>query len=139
MRAVQNSFRYWLPVATYAALIFYLSSLSHPETYLPSALLELGDKTLHAIEYAVLGGLCYRAYRYGASPWAAYHAVVLAIMTATGYGLTDELHQAFVPFREADVWDLLTDAVGATIGAVGGYWGYRRLHEKVHGMPVKRV
>ena len=122
MRSVHSYFRYWLPVAAYAALIFYASSLSHPEIYVPSPLLELGDKTVHALEYAVLGGLCFRAYRYGAGTWAASYAVVLAIITATGYGLTDELHQAFVPFRETDLWDFVTDAIGATLGTIGWYW-----------------
>ena len=62
---------YWLPVCAYAALIFYVSSLSYPEVYVPSVLMELGDKALHAIEYAVLGILCYRAFRRAA---AAYQA-----------------------------------------------------------------
>ncbi|MEK6617166.1 MAG: hypothetical protein AABY90_00550, partial [Nitrospirota bacterium] len=51
---------YWLPVAAYAGLIFYLSSLSQPEEYVPSLLEELGDKVLHAMEFGMLGILCYR-------------------------------------------------------------------------------
>ena len=44
----------WLPVAAYMALIFYLSSLPHPDEQLPKFLFEtLGDKLLHFIEYAV--------------------------------------------------------------------------------------
>jgi VanZ family protein len=122
LKTVHQGFVYWLPVASYAALIFYLSSLSHPETYVPSLLLELGDKTLHGLEYAVLGIFCFRAFRHGANMWAASHAVLLAIITSTGYGLTDEIHQAFVPFREADVWDLVTDALGAAVGVSGWHW-----------------
>ena len=54
---------YWGPVALYAGLIFYLSSQSHPEEYIPQfVLLKLSDKVLHAIEYALLGFLCYRAF-----------------------------------------------------------------------------
>ena len=56
----------WLPVAAYMALIFYFSSLPHPDEELPKFLFEtLGDKLLHGIEYAVLGVLCYRAFRRG--------------------------------------------------------------------------
>jgi VanZ family protein len=109
--------RYWLPLAAYAGLIFYLSSLSHPEVYVPSLVMELGDKILHAIEYGVLGILFYRVFRHAAGRWSTGHALLLAIAASAIYGLTDELHQAFVPLREADGWDLLMDALGAGIGA----------------------
>ena len=110
--------RYWLPVAVYAGLIFYLSSLSYSEDYLPSLLEDMGDKVLHAIEYAVLGILWYRAFRHAAGTWAAHHALLLAIVTSVGYGVTDEWHQAFVPTREADVWDLLFDGLGSAMAAL---------------------
>ena len=114
--------RYWLPVAAYAGLIFYLSSLSHPEEYIPSLLGELGDKVLHAMEYGVLSVLCYRAFRHGAGAWAARYALRLAIVAAATYGVTDEVHQAFVPLREAEAGDLLMDMIGAAIGARGWSW-----------------
>ena len=94
----------WLPVAAYMALIFYFSSLPHPEEKLPKFLFEtLSDKLLHGIEYAVLGVLCYRAFRRGAGPFTAGYAVVFAIVTASLYGATDELHQAFVAVPHGDV------------------------------------
>lgn len=121
---------YWLPVTLYAGLIFYFSSLPHPEEYLPSLLAELGDKLLHVLEYGALGILCYRAFRHAAGPWAAGSALFLAILASAGYGLTDEVHQAFVPFREPDGWDLLADAVGATLAAYG--WHRAVEPEAVH-------
>ena len=114
--------RYWLPVAAYAGLIFYLSSLSHPEEYIPSLLGELGDKVLHAMEYGVLSVLCYRAFRHGAGAWAARYALQLAIVAASTYGVTDEVHQAFVPLRVAEAGDVLMDMIGAAIGATGWSW-----------------
>ena len=114
---------YWGPVALYAGLIFYLSSLSHPEQYLPSfPFLKLGDKALHAVEYALLGFLCYRAFRHAAGTWGEHYAVLLAVMAATIYGATDEWHQAFVPFRESDRWDLATDLLGACLGVLMWVW-----------------
>ena len=115
--------RYWFPLTVYAGLIFYLSSLSHPEVYVPSLVMDLGDKILHAIEYGVLGILFYRVFRHAAGSWSAGHALLLAIIASATYGLTDELHQAFVPLREADGWDLLTDAIGAAIAA----WPWHRI------------
>lgn len=111
---------YWLPVVVYASLIFYLSSLPHPEENLPKILFEkLGDKLLHLIEYAVLALLCYRAFQRAAGPHVAQQAVLLAILAASFYGMTDEVHQAFVPFRESSWLDWVADTAGAVIGAVG--------------------
>jgi VanZ family protein len=115
-----HAVRAWLPVATYMALIFYLSSLPHPDEHLPKFLFEkLSDKLLHAIEYAVFAILCYRAFRRAAGPLGAGYAVVLAIVAASLYGVTDEVHQGFVPFRTVAWSDWLADTVGSVIGAVG--------------------
>lgn len=112
-------FWYWLPVVLYAGVIFYMSSLSHPEEQLPSLLFkEVSDKVLHAVEYAVLGGLCYRAFRWGVNGQVASHALLFAIVTASLYGMTDETHQLFVPFRESSWQDWLADTAGAAIGAL---------------------
>jgi VanZ family protein len=110
----------WFPVMAYMTLIFYLSALPHPEEELPSFLFEkLGDKLLHAMEYSVLAVLCYRALRRTAAAHAAPYALVLAIAIAALYGATDEVHQAFVPFRTASWSDWIADTAGAVIGAIG--------------------
>ena len=111
---------YWAPVVGYAGLIFSLSALSHPEEQLPLFVLKgISDKVLHAVEYAMLALLCYRAFRWAAGPVVARQAVVLAIVTASVFGITDEVHQLFVPLREASWQDWLADTVGATLAAVG--------------------
>jgi VanZ family protein len=118
-------FWYWVPVALYAGVIFYLSAQSHPEEQLPSFLLkDVSDKVLHAVEYGILGLLCYRAFRWAAGPAVARQAIVLAIVTASVYGITDEVHQFFVPFRESSWLDWLADTIGAAIGAIS--WRFIR-------------
>ena len=110
---------YWGPVCGYAGLIFYLSAQSHPEDNLPSFLFkEVSDKVLHAVEYGILAVLCYRAFRWAAGSAIARQAVVLAILAASVYGITDEVHQAFVPLRESSWQDWLADTIGAAIGAM---------------------
>lgn len=104
---------YWVPLIGYAGLIFYFSSLPQPQELMPVFLEEVGDKVLHLAEYGLLGILSYRALRHASGHWAANYAVALAIAVAVLYGITDEVHQAFVPEREADLWDLLADAAGA--------------------------
>ena len=112
-------FWYWLPAVLYAGMIFYMSSQSHPEEQLPSFVLkDVSDKVLHAVEYAVLGGLCYRAFRWGVNGPVASYALLVAIVTASLYGVTDEVHQFFVPFRESSWLDWLADTAGATVGAM---------------------
>jgi VanZ family protein len=123
---------YWGPVALYAGLIFYLSAQSHPDEKLPSFLKLLGDKVLHAVEYAGLGGLCYRAFRWGMSGAPASQAVWCAIVAASLYGATDEVHQLFVPFRESSWQDWVADVTGA---GSGGFIA-RRLLERFVSAPL---
>ena len=110
---------YWLPVVAYASLIFYLSSLPHPEEELPKFLFEkIGDKLLHLVEYAVLALLCYPAFRWVAGRRVAQQAVLVTILAVSFYGMTDEVHQAFVPFRESSWLDWVADTAGGVIGAL---------------------
>ena len=120
-----QAFWYWVPVALYAGAIFYFSAQSHPEDQLPSFLFkQISDKVLHSVAYGILSFLCYRAFRWAAGPAVARQAVVLAIVAASVYGITDEVHQFFVPFRESDWQDWLADTIGAVIGAVS--WRFIR-------------
>ena len=107
---------YWVPVVLYAGLIVTLSSMSTPQTHFPSWFDGISDKVWHALEYAVLAILCYRAFLYGAGSRVAAYAVPLAMVAAILFGATDEIHQYFVPLREADGLDVLADATGAILG-----------------------
>lgn len=100
----------WLFVFVYMGLIFWLSSL----TTLPVALpFPYEDKLVHAAAYAVLGFLAANAFAKGSNKKRFW----LAFMLACAYGISDELHQYFVPGREASVWDWSADVVGSWIGA----------------------
>ncbi len=113
---------YWLPVGAYCGLIFFLSSQSFTQETVSTIFSVVGDKVLHMAEYGVLGILCYRGFRYAGTSWTAQHALWLAIVVALLYGASDELHQAFVPLREADPWDLLADGIGAAICTIAWHW-----------------
>jgi len=132
---------YWVPVIVYAALIFVVSAQPHPERLFPSFLEQLGDKFLHVVEYGVLAVLCYRAFRHAWYGRGAPTALVLAIVVATVYGISDEVHQAFVPSRTTDPWDVIADLAGACLGGwlwfLGKTWrsrpikAYERKHRRV--------
>jgi VanZ family protein len=103
--ARSRPFTVWLPVVAWAAVIFTLSSI-------PSLSTGLGTwdtilrKGAHLTEYAVLGGLLYRAL--GREP--------LALAVGIAYAATDELHQYFVRGRHASPVDVAIDAVGVAVG-----------------------
>jgi len=114
-----RSLVYWWPVVGCAGVIFFLSAQSHPEDLLPLSLLkDVSDKVLHAVEYGILSLVLYRAFRWAAGPAVARQAAVLAIVTASVFGLTDEVHQFFVPFRDSSWQDWAADTIGAVIGVM---------------------
>jgi VanZ family protein len=45
-------------------------------------------------------------------------AVLAAAVIASAFGATDEVHQSFVPGRNADVADWVADTLGAAVGAL---------------------
>lgn len=100
------------PVALYAGLIVYLSSRSS----LPSV--RVSDKLLHFVEYAALAFLITRAFMLLRPSASSRRATLLAIALATAFGLSDELHQRFVPNRDASYLDLVADFLGSVTGAM---------------------
>ena len=113
----------WAPLLLYAALIFGLSSLSRPQDLLPPELL-FSDKLAHLAEYAVLGALLVRALAAGGRTPA--RALLWALVLGALYGVSDELHQALVPGRDASPLDWATDAAGAALGAAAFLFLRRR-------------
>jgi hypothetical protein len=118
----------WGPALAWAALIFTFSSFpgsAYPATDLPGA-----DKLVHLALYATLGGLCARALLLRA-PGVDRHRrrllLLAAVTMATAYGVSDEIHQLFVPARSADWHDAVADAVGALLGAAAASRIWRRL------------
>ena len=79
------------------------------------------DKVVHAIVYSVLGGLFFLALRQTSSLTVG-RLIVLAAAFAFIYGVTDEVHQLFVPGRSAEVYDALADGIGGMLGASGAAW-----------------
>ena len=41
---------------------------------------------------------------------------MLSILLSSLYGISDEIHQSFVPYRTADVMDALADIIGSAFG-----------------------
>ena len=95
-------------------LIFGLSSMSQ----LPRVLGVFDDDGVaHAVAYGVLAALLLRGL--AGARWRRVRGKVagMAVLLATLYGVTDEVHQRFVSGRTAEVADLIADAVGAAAAA----------------------
>jgi VanZ family protein len=75
-------------------------------------------KLAHVTEYAILGLLVWRALRKPSStprPWLWSQAGSALLFVAL-YATSDEIHQAFVPARQASIWDVLLDTLGGAFG-----------------------
>jgi VanZ family protein len=117
----------WLPAFAWAGLIFALSA--QPDlTFVADQDIDFVVRKLgHMAIFGVLALLIWRALagtRKWRFPWA--WALVMTVF----YAITDELHQAFVPGRNASGWDIGIDAVGALIAVVivsiiGVWWPTR--------------
>lgn len=103
-----SSLSLWLPVAVYMAGIFIASSLS---TGAGASLVP--DKVVHAAVYGGLAIVLLRALGRGLRYPISWPAMLWAVAIAGLYGISDEIHQAFVPTRHADPADLLADVLGA--------------------------
>ena len=104
---------YWLPAIFWMAVIFYLSGRTDNELHEFLPLIDNFNPG-HILAYFVLA-LCF---------WGALikyrhrRPYVKAVIFSILYGVSDELHQYFVPTRQADVWDLVRDLAG-TLLALG--------------------
>jgi VanZ family protein len=130
--------RYWVPLALWMCLIFSASadtqSTARTSRFLEPFLRWLSPdisvemiglvrlavrKSAHAVEYAILAWLVWRALRRPTRndrrPWSwrlAGSVLVLLIL----YAISDEWHQAFVPNRTGSVIDVCIDTAGGLIG-----------------------
>jgi hypothetical protein len=107
----------WLPVVVWAGLIFTLSSIPDLGTGLGGWDLAL-RKAAHVVEYAVLGALLFRAVSLPAQPTANGSTPIWAWLLGAAYAASDELHQHFVPGRQASALDLAIDAAGVAVGVL---------------------
>jgi VanZ family protein len=123
-----NFLIYWMPVWLYCTVIFIQSSypsMAHLRD------VPFGDKYLHFIGYAILGILFSRAFRSSRPRTRMIVLSLLSISASTAYGISDEIHQYFVPSRSADIMDALADMVGSCMGVLA----YFMLVDNCHILP----
>ena len=110
----------WGPAWVMMVLIFAISSVST----LPAGSSVLDDGVWHAITYGALAASLLRGVAVASWSGVTSRKAFLAGLFAVLYGVTDELHQRFVPGRVAEFSDLAADAVGA-MASVFLLWCWR--------------
>jgi VanZ family protein len=119
-KSTQTFFR-WLPALFMMLLIFLVSA--QPSSQLPNfdwadGLVKKGG---HAVGYAILALLYWRAFDFKDSKrWVAWLLAVL-------YALTDEFHQSFVPGRHPAIWDVM---IFDNFGALMSLWLVNRYRKQ---------
>ncbi len=108
-----------------AVYLVAIAVVSHdPNPPMPPLGFDGADKVLHALAYGVLGWLW--AWAVGGRRPA--RAAVAGFLAAAAYGMADEIHQSFVPGRDASALDWLADAAGAGAGAA--LWWARKIRAR---------
>lgn len=104
----------WLPAIFYMALIFYMSGRAAPEAAREMPIW-YDVKLVHIIEYAVLSILIFFGY-HKTTELPLFKKMLYSVLFTFLYGVSDEIHQAFVPDRSAKVIDAFTNLFAAVIG-----------------------
>lgn len=103
----------WLPAILVAGIIFALSSQSGATVSSNGDVDYLAHETAHFVIFSILCLAFYRATK------SVFFSMILTIL----YGVSDELHQQFVPGRNGNLIDIAVDTFAAFF--VGGIlWKY---------------
>lgn len=123
----------WLAVGIMAAIIFYMSAHTGNELDTSSGIITLVREWLaqavlvlfshpadispigHFCEYFLLGLALANALRLHLP---LRSSCVCALMFASAYGITDEIHQIFVPQRSCDPLDWVVDTIAAGLACL---------------------
>jgi len=108
--------RYLLPILIWCSIIFYLSSI--PLVGKPVGI-RISDKLLHTVEYFPLAFLLLRAFYNSRFKIGAYWFGILFTIL---YGISDEVHQLFVPGRIFSLLDILFDSLGGSMIIIFNYF-----------------
>ena len=101
----------WLPAIFVMIIIYYFSSLSGTRLEAMGLRREIFHFNGH---FFLFMALCISYFK-------ATKNIFISIMLTVIYGMLDEFHQVFVPFRSSSLYDLSVDSMGAFVAA-GGLW-----------------
>ena len=119
----------WGPAIAWATLIFALSAQPGLKVSSEASVDGPVRHIAHVAVYALLALLIVHGLGALGRTLDRRTALITAALTI-GYGVTDELHQAFVPERTANPVDIGYDAIGAGLGLAAAWaWGRVRARQ----------
>lgn len=107
----------WAPVVAYMAAIFAASQMASPP--IPGG----ADKPWHTVGYLGLAVVVIRAVAGGLPRRISVRTMMTSMIVVVLYGVSDEVHQMFVPGRTAALDDVVADTIGAVVGT-GACWAW---------------
>lgn len=127
MRIQKKAIPFYLATIAYAIFIYYLSSLSQQSMGDGGLESPISDKLYHLAEYFVLGVLLFCSIYLTKFSYNRFKGLnkpkemldsLFALIIGSLYGISDELHQFFVPHRNSDPFDAIFDGIGVAIGII---------------------
>lgn len=116
MKRIVSIIWYWAPPLILMVTIFLLSSRQNIGVSSEESVNFILFKTLHIIEYAVLYFLLFRAlFKTTSLQKNPQRAMIWAAILAVLYGISDEVHQTFVPTRTGKIQDVFIDIIGISL------------------------
>jgi len=115
----------WGLAVAWAGFLFMESSSSTAGSFL-SNFPPGSDKVVHAGAFGMLAALV----------TLGSGRPLLGVLAALLYGISDEIHQWFVPERATEVLDVVADTVGGLLGAFAVDFLARRRHRNSVGRSV---
>lgn len=107
--------RYWPPLV-WAAVLFVQSSIPHLSS--PVKITKWDDKWIHVVIYLPLGFLLMRSLQQAQPERSTRTLMLLTLVAGALYGVSDEVHQYFVPGRFSDWRDAVADVIGVFFGSI---------------------
>ena len=118
----------WLTLV-YAVIILIASSI--PDLKTPQLGFENQDKLYHFIEYSIFSVLLFFTLLNSGKTFLRKNVLLISLLIGASFGILDELHQKFIPGRQADILDFTADFVGVALIQVC-FWIYHRRKSRVH-------
>jgi VanZ family protein len=110
---VDKKYVAWAAFIIYCVIIFVGSSIPGDRIDIDGPGI---DKLIHTVEYSILSLLLFISLRLSSAIKSNAIFWISAISSSL-YGLSDEIHQLFVPLREFDVLDIVCNTSGSILGA----------------------
>lgn len=112
----------WLPVFSFMGIIFYASSI--PGSNVPSVFWAQ-EIAYHFFVYLALSLFFSRALKYTFPVISIGRVILFASIFGIIYGLSDEWHQSFVPYRTVSGFDVFIDSLGSISGSLSYLFAFR--------------